>query len=556
MKHSTVSVDVFHSILTGALSKLGPLGLSLSGHIRSGGRAIVNAPMPDPSSISFVKDYAAYSLLRKYEGFISDPSVTRNTAIEKWLVSEDKCRERNAMSDSERNARASLLFVTQRKISEILGVFSYDEFLQVVDHSGGASTQRRRSTAAIENKESDNHNVTIGAYKLLQLVNREFKYYATPTIRNFSKFATVPKDAKTDRPIIIENQGNMFLQKGIGTMIRTRLKKFGIDLNDQTRNQTLCSDLENATIDLSSASDSIASSLVLDLLPAPWADIIFATRSPYVLIDDRIHELEKIGGMGNGFVFELESLIFYCICKSAIELSLEYGPIKNNFVSVYGDDIIVDVSHAQVCIEALTSFGFEINTLKSFWSGPFRESCGKHYHNTADCTPVYIKRYDNTVGSWYHLYNSLSSLSHRIGVDFSRELNRIEGVLTSVGACNWVPPSFGLRAGLHSHTPYGALRSKYPKSIQGYRFTVYRESTKEYKVCQLGAYLSTLRRISRRTDPSCTLIVQRSGLRVIPPILELSEGFIKRPGKRFNTRVGLNKGPGKFHVVEQSWWLL
>lgn len=553
MRHSLNCKKSFTSTLTLALSSLSPFGNTLASSFHNDPLRIANAPMPLPESESFVKDYAAYSLCRKFDGLETNTD-TAQVAITKWLESEERCRARNELSWNERNARAALHFAVQRKISSILGAFDPTEFFSVVDHSGGASTQRTRSTSAVENKESDCPDVTIGAKRLLNHVNREMGYYATPRIRNYSRFATVPKDSKTDRPILIENQGNMFLQKGIGTMIRDRLRKVGINLNKQERNQRLASDLSNATIDLSSASDSIATSLVFDLLPSDWCDVVFATRTPFVKLPGRndLHLLEKIGGMGNGFVFELESLIFYAICISAIELNMENGPVKRPFVSVYGDDIIVDTTNAVLCIDALTYFGFTINTEKSYWQGPFRESCGKHYHNGVDCTPVYIKHFDGLPSSWYHLYNSLMYLGERIGHDFSRALRKIEHILRENDCFNYVPPSYGLTSGIHTvayHPTKGVFRKR---RVHGYVFKYYTFKTREYKVCQLGAYLRALRKPSRPTD--AIHIVKPYGLYVIPPILELSEGYIKQ-GKKKNLRVSSTKGDGRFAITETSVWL-
>ena len=66
----------------------------------------------------------------------------------------------------------------------------------------------------------------------------------------------------------------MFVQLGIGALLRKRLKRFGIDLNYQ---QAVNSDLarrawseELATIDLSAASDSVSSELILQHFPERW----------------------------------------------------------------------------------------------------------------------------------------------------------------------------------------------------------------------------------------------------------------------------------------------
>ena len=101
---------------------------------------------------------------------------------------------------------------------------------------------------------------------------------------------TVPKNAKTDRTIAIEPGLNGFVQKGIGTCIRRRLRRFGINLNDQSINQAgamLALDLQLSTLDLKSASDSISWSLCEAILPKDWLALISAARSERGTFDSR-----------------------------------------------------------------------------------------------------------------------------------------------------------------------------------------------------------------------------------------------------------------------------
>ena len=86
-----------------------------------------------------------------------------------------------------------------------------------------------------------------------------------------NRFTTVPKNAKTDRPICVEPHLNMVLQRIYGKVISKRLKRFGIDTEMQHEvNRTLaesCSiDDQMVTIDLSAASDTISVELVRNLL--------------------------------------------------------------------------------------------------------------------------------------------------------------------------------------------------------------------------------------------------------------------------------------------------
>jgi len=72
--------------------------------------------------------------------------------------------------------------------------------------------------------------------------------------------------------------------------------------------------------------------------------------------------------MGNGFTFPLETLIFWALTRAVCGSTAT--------VSAYGDDIICPSDRAEDVIAVLTEVGFSVNLEKSFWNGPFRESCG------------------------------------------------------------------------------------------------------------------------------------------------------------------------------------
>jgi hypothetical protein len=182
----------------------------------------------------------------------------------------------------------------------------------------------------------------------------------------------------------------MFIQRTAGSYIRKRLRSFGIDLNDQTINQRLARDAVKmglATIDLSSASDSISVELVRKCLPDDWFSFLDDIRVKSVEIDGSIHQTSMFSSMGNGFTFELESLLFWCITRAVAFFSKVKGKI-----SVYGDDIIAPSRIVPRLIRLFSYLGFKINTKKTFWRGPFRESCGKHYHTFVDVTPFYLRK--------------------------------------------------------------------------------------------------------------------------------------------------------------------
>lgn len=225
-----------------------------------------------------------------------------------------------------------------------------------------------------------------------------------------NRFTTAPKDAMKDRPIAVEPSLNLFFQLGMGWNIRRALRRTGVDLDTaQTKHrQVACEASKNgrfATLDLSNASDTVARNCVKLLLPPKWYDALSDLRSPLTKIsDDMVHvgaelsgtykpsrdgrwvQLEKFSSMGNGFTFELETLIFLGISRYA---TVQSGGDPRD-VLVFGDDIIVPTESARAVISLLRWFGFSLNKEKSFVDGPFRESCGGDYFNGVSVRPYHI----------------------------------------------------------------------------------------------------------------------------------------------------------------------
>jgi len=187
-----------------------------------------------------------------------------------------------------------------------------------------------------------------------------------------SRFTTVPKNNEKRRPINIEPFGNILTQSRIGGGIRkVLLDYYNQDLNIlQNRHRELISDMCNATIDLKNASDSISMVLVEFLFPAYFVELLKSSRSPTVDVGDgELYVLNKISSMGNGFTFELMTLILTSACR-----------VLDPTASVYGDDIIISRSCTSKLFGLLSEMEFVVNEQKSFIDGPFRESCGGNYH--------------------------------------------------------------------------------------------------------------------------------------------------------------------------------
>lgn len=207
----------------------------------------------------------------------------------------------------------------------------------------------------------------------------------------YNKIAFVPKTVKTFRSIAVEPLLNGYVQSGTDLVLRRKLRRIGINLSDQSINSRMAylGSLEDGddsfvTIDLSSASDSIAINLCRNLLPPDWFAFLDAIRSPSYLIDGVVKRYNKFCSMGNGFCFPLETLLFTAACHA-----VGAGTPGIDF-HVYGDDIILRKRFARPLLGLLSEMGFAVNKDKTFLEGPFRESCGTDWYRGDDVRPFVL----------------------------------------------------------------------------------------------------------------------------------------------------------------------
>jgi hypothetical protein len=162
-----------------------------------------------------------------------------------------------------------------------------------------------------------------------------------------------------------------------------------------------------ATIDLSSASDTVAREVVRFLMPESWYERLDLCRSKVGELDGKWLRYEKFSSMGNGFTFELETLIFWGLAIACVRSC----GLETDKVRVYGDDIIVPVDAYDFLVEVLSYCGFTTNSSKSYKSGAFRESCGKDYFNGHEVRPFFQKEYLNGVETLFPLEISCPSVA-------------------------------------------------------------------------------------------------------------------------------------------------
>jgi len=375
--------------------------------------------------MSFRLDYLATKFLSKAE-FLSTSVDKKAVALEAFVNAEVVCKKVNMdrfKTASVKNSRFAWLHsAISRKIETILTPFDGDELCDSSNWGPGVSLNRNiKFDTSTTNKFRFENGITRDLFDFIDGLHAAA--YPNWIIKKFdfqigNKIVTVPKNSKTDRTIAIEPGLNLWYQKGIGSMIRRRLRRFGLDLNSQARNQSLCRESSisglNATIDFSQASDTISIATVKALLPPRWFLLMELCRSRFGSIEGTPLKYEKFSSMGNGFTFELESLIFYAIAISVCN----YLQLSTKDVSVYGDDVIIPVKAFNLFLEICDNYGFQVNLQKSYSYGDFRESCGSHYFKGVDCKPYFLRRVVDSEIDIYLAANTIRRLSHMAALQF------------------------------------------------------------------------------------------------------------------------------------------
>nr|APG77136.1 hypothetical protein [Beihai levi-like virus 26] len=380
-------------------------------------RIFASKPQGATGAYAFKWSYLEQEILSKYCGpATTSPDVRAKRAIDKMMTANERCAETNERLRTEpkpvwfERARCIAL----RIIGDPTDLLSSPEFALRACFSSGAAVGFPRRRSDVFYKYGPMNTVTERALPYAKRLLRGTPLWdAHLRVVDGNVVFTVPKKEDIDRAAAKEPGMNSALQRSVGSYIRAQLKRHGIDLNDQSINRSLARkgsiDGSLATIDLSAASDSISTRLVYELLGDRWFHLLSDLRSPK-------GDLGRFGGkvdwhllstMGNGYTFELESLIFFAICKACSEFVLN-SP-RSPVVSVYGDDIIVESACANEVLSGLSWCGFTPNPDKTFTEGPFRESCGGHYYLGVDVKPIYIRKPIDTPQRLIWLLNALRS---------------------------------------------------------------------------------------------------------------------------------------------------
>jgi hypothetical protein len=230
------------------------------------------------------------------------------------------------------------------------------------------------------------------------------------------KVILVPKTLKTPRIIAIEPTCMQYAQQAVMECLvdslessslfgRNNISSWLVGFSDQNPNREMAKEGSQygnlATLDLSEASDRVSNQHVRALLRRHphLSDAVDACRSRKADVPGHgVLRLAKFASMGSALCFPFEAMVFATVIFLGIQSQLNRPLTRKDIqsfrgsVRIYGDDIIVPVGFAHSVVAHLESFGFRVNTNKSFLNGSFRESCGREFYDGSDVSIVRVRR--------------------------------------------------------------------------------------------------------------------------------------------------------------------
>lgn len=425
--------------------------------------------LPTPAQASSAGEAAAIaqltSTMKKFEPEgISDEAAKAATDL--FIQMNDRCAQWTRPSNPLHN---QVLCEMAKIANSELPKLSWMRIFASGRHGPGASAGSRERNSAFEklflNRVSTTSLALYQTYRRLQRCfplldaaeeirrNRYKKRNGSTLLVRGSVLSVAPKYSHIGRIICVQPSLNMYMQLGYGEVLNECLaKSYGYSPALQPdRNRRLAwrgsVDGTIATIDSTSASDTIAVSYVLGTMRSDHAAVIQDLRSEEVRIDGEWIKLNMVSEQGNGFTFPLQTYLFSLMVKAycrTIDFKWERYDVPGTRFGVFGDDIIVPAELAVGIMELMESLGFIPNKLKSFYDGPFRESCGSDWYSGTFIRPVYVRKLTSTQDV-YSVINRLNRWSALHLVPLKRT---IRGLLTPGWRDFRIPPDESLDAGV------------------------------------------------------------------------------------------------------------
>jgi hypothetical protein len=287
----------------------------------------------------------------------------------------------------------------------------------VMKHGPGAVADRRSSNAKWDQQSWTNRLERVFPAQDHLIVNSSFRSHLDERVNFLEpgsempvRVITVPKSLKTPRIIAIEPAAMQYAQQGLLRSFLDALNEDGflksiIGIDDQDPNREMAREGSYsgnlATLDLSEASDRVSNQHVLDLLDdtPELLEAVQACRSRKADVPGHgVQRLAKFASMGSALCFPFEAMVFATVIFLGIERELN-TPLTRRLIEsfagqmrVFGDDLVVPREYVLSVVNELETFGFKVNVDKSYWTGRFRESCGKEYYDGHDVSIVKVRQ--------------------------------------------------------------------------------------------------------------------------------------------------------------------
>jgi len=253
--------------------------------------------------------------------------------------------------------------------------------------------------------------------------------YLEPGKERPVRVVPVPKTLETPRIIAVEPVAMQYMQQAIHARLQKAIDADNvanglIGYASQIPNQEMARKGSRkgtlATLDLSEASDRVSNQHVRILTqnhPNLFRGVDACRSRKADAPGHGVIRLAKFASMGSALCFPMEAMVFCTIVFLGIQKELNHPLTKKEIASflgkvrVYGDDIVVPVEFVQSVVTELEAFGLKVNVNKSFWSGKFRESCGKDYYDGHDVSIVRLR--DEIPSRLKHVSQIVSLVSTR-----------------------------------------------------------------------------------------------------------------------------------------------
>lgn len=426
--------------------------------------------------VVFKKHYQVTEFLKKFS-FSKDeytPLEVEEMTKEKFLANQQRIGTFEPdMSDLVRDA----LFRAKGWIENLLGDYDLEEHLQMCYWPKRSSVGCPRTKATLGNRWMQ--GLTGSRYHLDWFERIYMPFHTQCDDHNDrhppgSEFCfgellevdalhavLVNKTYKSKRMILPNTGIGGLYTNGLGAVIVKRLNQHGYDVRKlPDRHKVLARRAsyngDSATVDQTLASDNITTWLLEKSFPLRWAKALLAGRIGRIELDGVTHETKTLSTMGIGYTFPVQMVLFLGLAHASLSIYQEtFGKVRNPTISVFGDDLICPVEIKNILTDVFESLGLLINEEKSFWCGPFRESCGGDYFRGLDVRPAYLPRWEGSVDRKRsveaYLYKTYNAVMRRWTED---ELpTTVQFILSQLKMlCREnpyvVPPSFGDDTGL------------------------------------------------------------------------------------------------------------